>query len=500
MFYPAFTMKDILKILFLCGIAIAIFYPLFYSEYAYTDEIVQLWYYKKGSDFQMFTPQGRYITDKLFQWLFSSATTIKDISSIRLFSLVGWLLSIPVWYYIIKRVVVKEKLPEILVFFSTLYIVCMPQFCIYVSWASCLELFLANTTGLLSGYFLYVGLQYIAEKKSKFILYVVLSVIAGLISLFTYQNGFGCFLLPFLLHLISTGKISRQLIIGVIGYLAMYGVYYLLFKYSLHANNIEASNRTGISGDIAGKFRFLSKKALPSSFHFTYIFNEQAKSGKIIYRVLLGVWVIANFIRQREMPVFQRIVYPLIIFLFCAMIYLPSLLVKENYASNRTLFALNLAVFFLVMHTVIVFIKEGKGRIAFVSIIGGLFIVNAWYNFNKLFLSPITHEYNVLNKYIRDNYTPVIQKVYFIRPAEDFFVSKYHITRSWDELGVPSSFFDWVPPFLVKQVVFEKTGDRLLADKIDVQHWLGKEEFDKSGIQPGDNTLVIDAETLLMSN
>src|SRR3990170_3996149 len=146
--------KDAAIIFFLIGLSLAIFYPVLYAEYAYTDEIVQLWYYPKEKNFQMFLPQGRYITEKLFQWLFGSVKRISEISYIRSFSLAGWIISIPVWYYVVKQIVKKEKLPEILAFFGTLYLVCTPQFSVYVSWASCLELFIANTSGLLSGYFL----------------------------------------------------------------------------------------------------------------------------------------------------------------------------------------------------------------------------------------------------------------------------------------------------------------------------------------------------------
>jgi hypothetical protein len=58
--------KDYLKISLLILIAIGIYYPLFYSEYAYTDELVQLWLYKKGTNFQMFITQGQIHYRKTF--------------------------------------------------------------------------------------------------------------------------------------------------------------------------------------------------------------------------------------------------------------------------------------------------------------------------------------------------------------------------------------------------------------------------------------------------
>jgi hypothetical protein len=491
------TRKDLLNIFMLWTIAVIIFYPVVTSEYVYTDEIVQLWKYKKGSNFQMFLEQGRLITEKLFQWLFSSATTIQDISYIRLFSLGGWLLSIPLWYLAIKKVVEREKLPEILIFFSVLYLVCSPQFCIYVSWASCLELFLANTAGLLSGYYLYTALAEWKLNRKKAIYLGTISIIAAQVSLFTYQSGFGCFLLPFLLHLIKEGKVNRQLVIGITGYLLMYALYYLLFRLSITIAQAGTSSRTGIVIDPFGKLKFLLLKVLPSSFHFTHVINEKDKLAKIVYRVLLAAWIVINFIQQRKNTVAQRISYPFVIVLMWALIYLPSMLVKENYGSNRTLLALNMSVFFLVMHSLIIALRSEKLRTGFVYLACILFVINARNNFHKLFLRPITNEYRVVSQYIQTNYRPDIKTVYFIRPTEDFFVRKYGITRSWDELGVPSTFFDWVPPYLVKQVVFEKTGKRDLADQITIQHYLGKDEFVKAGIQPGVNELLVDVEALM---
>lgn len=492
------SQKDIGKVFFLIGLALAIFYPIFYAEYAYTDEIVQLWFYPNDKNYHMFLPQGRYITEKLFQWLFGSAHTIKEISYIRLFSLGGWIISIPIWYYIIKRIVIKEKLPEILAFFSTLYLICTPQFSIYVSWASCLELFLANTSGLLSGYFLYSSISD-NEKFKTPVKGIVLAVLFGVISLFTYQNGFGCFLIPFLVHLIAKPQSLKTIFIGIGIYLFIYVIYYFLFKYNLRLNNIEASSRTNLSINIVNKLKFMYSRPLSSAFHFTYLFNEKSLAGYMVYAVILGGWVMVSFYRLRFLPFVKRFQYLAIVFLFFGLMYIPSLAIKENYSSNRTLLALKMAVFFLVVELVISHIKKNKSRLVVVTIISALFVINCWFNFNKQFLSPIRQEYAKLRSFIETNYRPDIDTFYFIRPEEDFFVREFGITRSWDEFGVPSSFFDWVPEFLVKQIVFEKTGNRELAGKLVIKHWLGKESFLSSGEKPSNNSLLINAEEIIVA-
>ena len=42
---------DFLNLSLLIAIVLAVFYPLFTARYAYTDELVQLWNYRKGSGY-----------------------------------------------------------------------------------------------------------------------------------------------------------------------------------------------------------------------------------------------------------------------------------------------------------------------------------------------------------------------------------------------------------------------------------------------------------------
>jgi len=150
---------DLISITILLLAFIVLYYPIWITEYVYTDEVVQLWYYGKQPGFEMFFQQGRDITELLMQWLFGSMDTIKEIKFIRIFSFLGWILALPVWYYGLKSIFIKEGFPVMGAFFCTLYLICMPPLKISVVWASCLELFLANTTGFLSGYFMYRAIK-----------------------------------------------------------------------------------------------------------------------------------------------------------------------------------------------------------------------------------------------------------------------------------------------------------------------------------------------------
>lgn len=159
---------DFLLVIVLAFIFIILYLPVWSSEYLYTDEAVQLWFYGKEPRFEMFGTQGRYITEKLFAVLFGSIQQVKQVMYIRFFSFSGWFATLPIFYFGIKKIVVKEGLPGSLAFLTVLFIICSPTVSISIAWASCLELFLANVCGFLSGYFFYQG--FMRYKNGKLLL------------------------------------------------------------------------------------------------------------------------------------------------------------------------------------------------------------------------------------------------------------------------------------------------------------------------------------------
>jgi hypothetical protein len=142
-------------------------------------------------------------------------------------------------------------------------------------------------------------------------------------------------------------------------------------------------------------------------------------------------------------------------------------------------------------------IKKYRVRLATVIVLSSVFIVNAYFNFTWQFLNPVKNEYRNVRAFIEGNYHPGVDTVYFIQPHEDFFVKKYGITRSWDEFGVPSTFFNWVPEFFVKQVIFEKTGNHEIAERMITKQWPDKKQFPDSAFQIFQRTMFVDVENIL---
>lgn len=484
--------KDIVKLCFLLAIAFAIYYPVFYSDYLYTDEAVQLWLYKKDSGFHMFNGQGRHITDWLFHQLFDRADTVRELRSIRLFAFFGWLASIIIWYAVLRRVTIKESLPNWLPFILTLFLIGSPTFAISIGWASCCELFIAYTAGLLSGYLLYIGFRYEEGRVVLPFKYILASVILGLISLFTYQNGIGCFLLPFLMSFLARPGEWKKPVIGLAGYLLTALIYFALFKYLVKISGVDQLSRTEMHLNPLNKLFFFFSKPLSSAVHLNYLITEDKKIGVIVSMILLAICLALYFIKLNvKNP--ARIKQISLLIVIWMMIYLPSLLVKENYASNRTMLALSMGVWLFLIVLVSKLVSSGRKQILVLVAFGTVFFVNAYYNFHFQFLKPVQKEYSAMRKLVDDNFITGIDSFHVIRPQENMFVRKYGITRSWDEFGVPSLFFEWTPEFFVRQVVFEKTGDLNLAEKLVIKTTLSTgEQNNTTGTRSG-NVVYLNA-------
>ena len=475
--------KDYYKIGLLMLLPVLIFFPVLNSSYFYTDEIVQLWLYRKNTSFAMFVGQGRILTDMLYRLMFSNIDTIAQLTRLRLFALISGVLSLPVWYMVFFRVSKDEGLPEQLPFFAVLFLVCSLPFGISIQWASCMELIYAYTFGLLSGYFVYrYGMRGWAPAS-----------ILGIISLSFYQNGFGCFLLPWFLQLVARQKADKKMLAPLVLYFVIYIVYFLVFmvvmKTVYHAG---ITHRATLLTNPFAKGYFLLMKALPTAFHFNLVIRENSIPLRVVYMLVLAGMLWLNY-RSGTNRNFG--LYVLLLFGAFTLIYLPSVIIKENYASNRTLLALDMAVFAWVFLTLM---RTNKAGTLF-AVAGFIMVLVAGYNLRNIFVRPAVAEYKSLKAFIDQNYRPEISTVDYIRSPEDLARSIYGFGSSWDEYGFFSSYFNWVPDPATRQLVFERTGKRELAERLVIRSWVTQEAYKAAAPQGGTGNLLIDAPAILMA-
>jgi hypothetical protein len=495
----ALKRKDLYLLAFLSFVVLLIFYPLFYAEYVYTDEATLIWNYRPGSGFSSFSAQGRGIMEFLISTSYEAINSIHEITYIRVIALFMWLVCVPVWYVTLKRITANGAGYEYLPFFTCLYLVTSLPFSITLQWTSCMQLSIANTAALLSGAIWYLSIR----DKEKFwaipVGAALGSMALAIFTLFSYQSAFGCFLVPFLFHYISayTTRKDGVLVKGLGFYFLMYALYFLLFKLQLTFIHLGGDVRTGISLSPGDKLQFFFSQALKRAFWFNIVLNDENKLGRALYKVLLVGWVLLAFIRFGKKDWLQAVKYigaALLVFLLS---YFPSLVVKENFSSNRTLLAIDMCVWIVCAEMVLYLVKHIQFRRVIGFSLAIVLLIAGWFNFNKQFLQPIQQEYTGVKNYFQQHYNKNITTVFFIKAPEDAFRRKYKLQTSMDEFGIPFTFFSWVPEHLMRQLVYEKTGNRDIASQLTVKYWDNAESFSASGEQVTANTLLVNMPEIL---
>lgn len=471
-----------------------LYLPLFTADYAYLDEIHQLWNNRDASNLNMFLTQGRWLTGLLFQHFFGAIATIEDLKWLRLFSLGGWVLSSFFMSLLFGKWATRLQWQTQTLWLATLYLVCSLSVCIFIGWASCMEVFAGIAAGVGSGHLLYTALVKQKEQIHRAPVTILLSLALGVVSLFIYQTAFGAFLLPFFFHYVKKEAPSpgRTLIIGVAFYLLTYVVYYFFFLYSLKAYGVVASDRTGISLDVLRKIGFFFSGPLPQAFSVNVPFHAGSLFSQVWYPFVLLVWIISVFKNNPTNTVGQKLTRLAGIFFLLALIYLPLMIAKENFASYRTLYVFNLAVFVMVVDGVVQMLRGVRPKNIFALAMVFILLLSCWYTLHTLYVTPLQKEYKALKTFMQTQYKPTVQNVYFIRADKHLFSRKVYR----DEFGLPSTYRDWVPIPIVKQLALQQTGNRALAESLNVVQFENGDAYHQSNVALSPNDLLIDMNTL----
>jgi len=479
---------------------ILIYHQVFIADYAYLDEIHQLWHNNDDSNFVMFYTQGRWLTGLLFQKLFSSISKIEQLKFLRWFSLGGWIITALFWSVALKKWVQRLNLPAELWPIGSLYMVCSISVCIYIGWASCMEVFLAIIAGLISGHLLFMPSSNQQKQFRRLILPAVSSFLVGIICLFIYQNAFGIFLIPFFLHYTKSrsAKPTRSLVLGVITYLLIHIVYFFLFKHSLKIYEVEASTRTAVHFNVLEKISFFFSGPFPQGFSMNLLFLARSLYSQIFYLLIFALWVIIVFTTRKGTKIFDRLMFIGVTLFLLALIYLPSMIASENFPSYRTLAAFNLAVFLMVTESLLQLFQKEKTRRVFSLFLLLWLLVTAIYTFNFQYINPLKKEYRVLKDFMQAHYKPGLNQVYFVRADKFLFGPEFHTNVYRDEFGVPSTYKDWVPEPIVKQMVFELTKKRKIAEGMEVIQFEHLQSFQEKNLPIDSTALVINMDSLFV--
>ena len=150
--------------------------------------------------------------------------------------------------------------------------------------------------------------------------------------------------------------------------------------------------------------------------------------------------------------------------------YIPGLVVSENFASYRTMLALSLLIPVVLFGNIFILTERFKYQRQIALAFIGIIIIAGYYNFNLQFIDPLKYEYAKLRDRLNQESWQKVDTVYFVRASENAFSQSHGVKDYKDEFGLPSTFKDWTPDPFIRQVCFENTKDRKKATSLIVIH------------------------------
>ncbi|RYY60643.1 MAG: hypothetical protein EOO05_09195 [Chitinophagaceae bacterium] len=479
-----------------------VYHRTFQGEYAYLDEAQQLWQNQDGSNYSMFLVQGRSLTGRVLEYLFGSVTTIADLRYLRLFSLAGWILTAATWLVLMRKWITGFSLDRHVLLPALVFFVCSPAVAISIGWASCAEIFIATLFGLLSGAIVFGAVGPGLDPQKPPMTRILVGMVFGVCSLFLYQNSFGIFLLPFILALFTDKSLPgrrRTNTSGIVIYLLIYAVYFLMFRYQLKGDSILRADRAAMTTDPLSKLLFFFSGPLPKAFSLNVLYNTRSILMQVIAPVLMILFAISLFIRYKHNGWKRNCSMLLLLMALLALVYLPSLAVQENFSSYRTMFAFSLTVTLLLLVQLFYFIRNTSAKLVISLTLCAFMLGVGYFNYNNQFSIPLENEYRALRQHFHNGYDRGKKQVYFIRPDKNIFSIRYGTSPVKDEFGNPSTLRDWVPEPLTRLIVREETHNQSVAASIRVIQFPDRLSFDQSGFTLDSSSLLVPMDSLIVA-
>jgi len=284
------------------------------------------------------------------------------------------------------------------------------------------------------------------------------------------------------------------LLAGIAFYVAISALYFFLFKYSLQQYSVEAADRTGLVIHPLKKLSFFISQPLAQAFSFNFLYNMHGIFSQAFYPVMFVIWVITVFYSARGEKLIRKFAFIISVLLMMMLMYVSVLLTHENFASYRTMLCLNLAGTMLLTDVILKLAGSHAIRNWITCTACAIVVAVAWYNFNLNYNRPLEKEYQAVHAFFKRNYDSSKTKIYFVRPPENLFKKLYGVNVFKDEFGLPSTHKDWTPEPLVKQMIFESTGNKDKAKQTSIVN-LPHEMRDSIHAEAA--SLMIDVEQIL---
>ncbi len=486
---------------------------IFRSNYVMMDTVWTLWHQAEPHTvFHYWNIQGRALSGRLFQWLFSKADKIANIRFIRLLSWAGWVGFCALLYRVFKRVQRSGNLDsgEWTIRLTVVFTASCLSVVLYIGWAGCCETFIPALLSLTAGLLLFEqtmgggtastkggGAPTIQSALRIPFWSATLALALGVVSLFFYQSCYPFLLLPFYCVYLNRkdGKFTAPMLAAMFYFFAGLAVYYVLFRYSLHVSGFKPSERTVLRLDPLDRLSFFFSYPMNQAFSLNFFFDTKSGLSQAVFPVLMTAWVLFTFL-YRKGPFLVRLRYVLGMVFWWMLGFLPQLIARESEAPYRTMPVLSVMVFLMIADAIGPLIKEGRAKTVLSFALALVFLVRGGYVYYSYISQPYSEEYRTVRAAVSSKYNAHIKTVVFVLAGENGFLPRFGVYHFKDEFAMPSIHKDWTPEPLVKQLVYELTGNRREAGMLKVSVYDKVDEIPRKSVLSDPTVLFIDAHTL----
>lgn len=464
----------------------ALLYLGIFKDYGFTDAYEFLWSANKTSNFKhVFIQGGRPLFGELNQLIFGSlCATISDLKWIRLASLIGCVvLSTQIF-----RLLLQLNFKKIEAALFSFLVLAIPSIGVYVSWSATYEIPWALNCSFFAGVLL---LQ--MKSKKLYIFKYVLALVFNIIALNLYQSGGTAFLIPLVFYTIVNQELKRSQLTRFLSFFAIsFGLYFIIFKLSLHLYNIPALERSEIDfTSLPFHFFNFYLKELSNTFYGSAILLPS----KFFFFIGLSLFI-GFFILLFKKNKFNTnyILFLTFLILILPFSFTPNLLVANNFVCSRTIAVTAIIVLFYQFY----FLRSLSSNNAIVKYLSYAlaiaFIIGSSYNVNTYFTQISVKEYTSLKTAFTSMPLNTSKKIILIRPQEDFLQKKGIYNRKYaDEYVQLSTERAWVPVPLFYQIMTEEYPENYAIFNVET---VDSDAF----LEETDSTLIIDLNVILKNN
>lgn len=482
-------------------------YQALTSDYLFTDEAFMFWHQPDHHlTFKIWVSIGRILSGFVKDWMFGVSKTVADIKYIRFCTVLQCFLATLSLSYVLRRLQ-KSGLAfsDWLIYCTVAFFAASLSSLVLIGWAVCTDFFIPIILSLFAGLLLYESLVKDASRQKQGrplpmipAARLCLAMLLGIASLFIYQTMYPFILLPFygLFLLRRDGRLTRSMLAALCFFFAVLGLYFLLFQWSLKATGVSSANRTNLGFDPLGRLSFFFSFPLNQAFNINAFFFPRSVLSQAIMPVLLLAWVLYTFLTRRGQTM-TNIRYLAGLFVWWMLGYLPQLIAQESFGPYRTMIVFSIMVFLMMGDVVFTLVKEERSRRILTAVVVLVLLIRGGYVYKNYIADPLAYEYRILRGNIRDHYTAGTREVVFILAREDGFQTSFGVGPQKDELGMPSTYKDWAPEGLVKQIVTEMTGNRAVAEALKVDVLPGLAAVSDPSLLKDPKVLVIDMPALM---